>query len=77
MKCDCEIIHSLIESIRTPGSWKNPLYKTWQCMIRRVLNPKAHNYKYYGGRGIGVCKEWAEDFYSFEKVKEKLVRHKT
>jgi hypothetical protein len=27
-------------------------------MIQRCNNPKATNYKYYGGRGITVCDRW-------------------
>ena len=29
-------------------------YKTWDSMKRRCNNPKAHNYKNYGGRGIRI-----------------------
>jgi hypothetical protein len=36
-------------------------------MKTRCLNPKASNYKWYGGRGITVCSEWLifADFYSW------------
>lgn len=27
-------------------------------MISRCCNPKHNSFKYYGARGIGVCKEW-------------------
>lgn len=30
-------------------------------MIQRCYNEKAKDYKYYGGRGITVCKEWRQD----------------
>lgn len=29
-------------------------YKTWDSMKRRCNKPNAHNYKYYGARGIKV-----------------------
>jgi hypothetical protein len=30
----------------------------WGDMIQRCTNPKRHNYKYYGAKGIKVCIEW-------------------
>lgn len=36
------------------------LYRIWQAMKSRCLNPNTANYKYYGGRGINVCDEWME-----------------
>lgn len=36
-----------------PG-WLN----SWRAMIRRCENPTACNYKWYGGKGITVCREW-------------------
>jgi hypothetical protein len=27
-------------------------------MLGRCLNPKAHNWKWYGARGITVCERW-------------------
>lgn len=37
---------------------RSPLYSVWRAMITRCDNPKAHGYKWYGGKGITVCKEW-------------------
>ena len=34
-------------------------------MIARCNNPKTKSYKYYGARGIAVCKEWSRDFKAF------------
>ncbi len=28
-------------------------------MRERCSNPKKHNYKHYGGRGIRVCERWS------------------
>lgn len=36
------------------------LYSVWYGMINRCTNPKSKDYKYYGGRGIIICKEWLE-----------------
>jgi hypothetical protein len=33
-------------------------YSTWRCMVQRCTNPKVPNWRYYGGRGIGVCERW-------------------
>lgn len=47
------------------GLQLHPLYSTWCDMKRRCNNPNRHNYKYYGGRGIKVCKRWQECFLNF------------
>jgi len=33
-------------------------YHIWSGMIQRCNNPSNHAYKYYGERGIKVCKRW-------------------
>ena len=39
------------------GNW-SPTYQTWVSMLNRVRNPNAVTWRYYGGRGIEVCKRW-------------------
>ena len=34
-------------------------------MIARCTNPKAWNWRYYGGRGITVCDRWRYSFENF------------
>jgi hypothetical protein len=34
-------------------------------MKKRCYNPKASNYKDYGGRGITICPRWRESFVAF------------
>lgn len=34
-------------------------------MKYRCYRMKAHNYKFYGGRGIGICDRWRNSFSSF------------
>ena len=34
------------------------LYRTLIAMRERCENPNRASYKYYGGRGIKVCKDW-------------------
>lgn len=41
------------------------IYRIWQAMKQRCLNPNTCNYKYYGGRGVVVCDEWINDIKSF------------
>ena len=33
-------------------------YKLWNGMMQRCYNENRTDYKYYGGRGIKVCKRW-------------------
>jgi hypothetical protein len=33
-------------------------YRSWQAMKSRCLNPNAHAYDRYGGRGISICERW-------------------
>lgn len=40
-------------------------YHVWRGMKIRCYNPKAKDYKNYGGRGIKVCDEWLNDFKTF------------
>ena len=41
-------------------------YQTWASMKQRCNNPNNKHYKDYGGRGIGICKEWVQ-FINFYK----------
>lgn len=47
------------------GMAKSRLYEVWRGMKKRCGNPSHPHYKDYGGRGISVCDEWANDFYAF------------
>jgi hypothetical protein len=40
-------------------------YVTWRNMKTRCENPNSTAYKYYGGRGITICKEWLDSFEAF------------
>src|SRR6266487_646911 len=53
------------------GLSKHPLYLKWKRILRRCYNPKAHNYRWYGGRGIGMCEEWYNDAGAFIRYIEK------
>lgn len=40
------------------GMSRTRLYHIWNSMKQRCVNPNAISYKYYGEKGIEVCKEW-------------------
>lgn len=46
------------------GKCNTPEYYSWASMKSRCYNKQAHNYKYWGGRGIRVCPQW-EKFENF------------
>lgn len=35
-----------------------PEYRVWQLMKNRCNNPRAHDWKYYGGRGVFMDPRW-------------------
>lgn len=49
----------------THGMSKDPLYKTWVGIRKRVLDPTDKDFHNYGGRGINMEAEWVEDFPAF------------
>lgn len=50
----------------THGGVYTPEYTVWLTMRKRCNDPKHDSYRSYGGRGISVCKEWANfaNFYA-------------
>lgn len=57
-------------TVKAHGQSKTPLYRQWKAMVRRCESEKAHNYKWYGAKGIEVCPEWREDFLTFKSWAE-------
>lgn len=47
------------------GNHKHLLYGIWQNMKNRCYNNKTNSFKYYGGKGVEVCREWRNSFSSF------------
>lgn len=41
------------------------IYRIYSLMKSRCYNPNSHKYHRYGGRGIGICEEWLNNFESF------------
>lgn len=52
--------HGLTTGHGTHEQW-HPLYRLLSGIKSRCLYPSHRNYKYYGGRGISVCREWSDD----------------
>lgn len=42
-----------------------PLYTIWCGIKSRCYNPNTANYKYYGAKGITMCREWKNNFIAF------------
>ena len=57
---------------RTHGMKRTKIYSVWQMIKYRCNNPHYHQWKDYGGRGISICDEWANDFQVFYDYVSKL-----
>lgn len=53
------------ERVLHHGMSKTRTYRSWCSMKERCLNPNAHAYDRYGGRGIQICKRWINSFENF------------
>lgn len=61
LSCGC--LHS--ETIKTHGLSGHPLSAVYRSMVHRCESEKSTSYRFYGARGISVCKEWKDDFMQF------------
>lgn len=59
--------YKLGDRTRTHGQSSTKLYKAWKNMKVRCYNKKNKDFQFYGGRGIGVVKEWHKfiNFYNW------------
>lgn len=51
----------------THGCTHDRLFKIWTSMRSRCRNSKTPAYKWYGAKGVRVCKEWDESYLAFKK----------
>lgn len=63
--CGCLQKELTSKRSRTHGESSSRIYKIRQGMLSRCYNEKTPNFKDYGLRGIGVCKEWRSSYESF------------
>lgn len=63
--CGCVGIEKSIKRLTKHGHYGTRLYRIWNSIKMRCLNPKNYAFFRYGGRGIKVCDEWKKDFMSF------------
>ena len=63
----CGCLHSdTMRDMKTiHGHHDERLHKIWSGIRNRCYNPKEAGYKNYGGRGIFMCDEWANDYQDF------------
>lgn len=56
--------NDLVREVRAENPHQGA-YNSWQSARYRVTSPKAANWRYYGGRGIGMCDRWRASFADF------------
>lgn len=56
--CGCLKTEIIVKANFKHGLSKKKIHRTWLDMRYRCFDQKNLAYKYYGGRGITVCKEW-------------------
>jgi hypothetical protein len=56
--CGCLQKEATSRARKTHGQSQNPLYSIWQAMNARCQKPHHRDYRFYGARGIKVCRRW-------------------
>ena len=64
VSCGC-VGAKALQPHKTHGMSGSRLYKVWRNMVQRCENPNVESYKYYGARGITVCRQWRDDYAAF------------
>ena len=56
---NCQTIDyaNTIKAVTKHGMSRTPTYRTWYHMKDRCYNKKDKSYKWYGAKGVKVCKE--------------------
>lgn len=61
-----------LETRTSHDLWGTKVYKCWDNMRSRCLNPNATGYKNWGGRGIKIHEPWIHSFDLFYQYVSKL-----
>jgi hypothetical protein len=56
--CGCTAHEKLYKFVYKHGMHETKIFKLWSGMFSRCYNTKHLAYKYYGKRGILICKRW-------------------
>lgn len=56
--CGCIQKNAVKKSRLVHGDRDARLYRVWKSMKKRCENSNDKSYKYYGAKGVTVCKEW-------------------
>ncbi len=65
--CGCYQKEKHLKRITKHGLSRHPLNTVLQDMIKRCYDPREHNFKHYGGRGVIICDEWLKNHGKFLK----------
>lgn len=66
--CGCKSFDiGLLNKRYTKEQTSSFLYSTWLGMRQRCFDKNQSHYKYYGGKGVTMCKEWMNDYSEFYK----------
>ena len=63
--CGCGQKEAASKVNTTHGKRNTKLYGVYSGMKQRCYNENSPAYKYYGGKGVYICKEWLDDFMNF------------
>ncbi len=64
--CGCQRKHMPHDYNKKHGGKNDRLYNVWNGIKQRCLSPSDRAFPEYGGRGISICPEWADDYLSFK-----------
>ena len=60
--CGCLVKETMSKNMTKHGHSTHPIYRVWDAMKQRCYNPNDNSFVNYGGRGIGICEGWRNDF---------------
>lgn len=72
VSCGCRGRELFIMRITSHQRSRTREYRAWQSMHQRCYNKKAIGYRWWGGRGVRVCKKWHKFEGFFEDMGECL-----